>query len=107
MKSAVLFGGTGFIGTHLAQHLLKHDLAEIIFLVNVKPAPDFPLQSTTQSALQSGRVVYVEHDVRKAIPADILPSQSDLVFNLAAVHREPGHVAGNTSKQTCWVQKMF
>ena len=93
MKSAVLFGGTGFIGTHLTQHLLKHDLAEIIFLVDVKPAPDFPYSRQLQSALQSGRVVYVKHDVRKAIPAGILPSQIEVVFNLAAIHREPGHVA--------------
>ena len=93
MKSVVLFGGTGFIGTHLTQHLLKHDLAEIIFLVDVKPPPDFPYSRQLQSGLRSGKVVYIEHDVRKAIPAGILPSQVGTVFNLAAIHREPGHAA--------------
>lgn len=93
IKSAVLFGGTGFIGTHLAQHLLRENLAETIVLVDLKPPPDSPYSRQLQSALKSGRVCYVEHDVRKPVPAGILPLKADLVFNLAAVHREPGHAA--------------
>ena len=92
MKTVVLFGGTGFIGTHLAQHLLSHDLAETIYLVDLNEARDLSYTQLLQSGIRSGRVIFVEYDVRKPIPADLLPQRVDLVFNLAAIHREPGHV---------------
>jgi nucleoside-diphosphate-sugar epimerase len=38
-------------------------------------------------------VVFVEHDVRKPVPSGLLPQKTDIVFNLAAIHREPGHSA--------------
>jgi nucleoside-diphosphate-sugar epimerase len=91
MKTVVLFGGTGFIGTHLTQHLLKQNLAESIVLVDLQPPRDAPYTRTLREGLASGRVVYVAHDVRAPIPPGLLPAQADLVFNLAAVHREPGH----------------
>jgi len=93
MKSVVIFGGTGFIGTHLAQHLLTRDLAESIFLVDIAPPRDFPYSRQLQSALKSGRAVYVQHDVRQCVPQGLLPQKAELVFNLAAIHREPGHAA--------------
>jgi hypothetical protein len=43
------------------------------------------------SALRSGMASYVALDVREPIRASALPKRADLVFNLAAVHREPGH----------------
>lgn len=92
MKSVVLFGGTGFIGTHLAQHLLDHHLAESIFLVDLQEPRDFPYTRLLQSGIKSGKVVFVEHDVRKPVPTALLPVKADVVFNLAAVHREPGHL---------------
>jgi nucleoside-diphosphate-sugar epimerase len=93
MKTVVLFGGTGFIGTHLAQHLLEHNLAETIYLVDLNGARDFPYSQLLQSGLHSGRVFFVAHDVRKPVPLDLIPDKADVVFNLAAVHREPGHNA--------------
>lgn len=93
MKTVVLFGGTGFIGTHLTQYLLSHNLAEIIYLVDLNGPRDAPYTQPLQSGLSSGKVIYVPHDVRKAVPSGLLPEQADLIFNLAAVHREPGHRA--------------
>ncbi len=43
--------------------------------------------------LKGGDVEYVRWDVRQPIPASLLPPHADIVFNLAAVHREPGHEA--------------
>jgi nucleoside-diphosphate-sugar epimerase len=91
MKTVVLFGGTGFIGTHLTQHLLRQNLAESIVLVDLQQPRDLPYARLLQQGLESGKLVYVEHDVRTPIPPGLLPDQADLVFNLAAVHREPGH----------------
>jgi GlcNAc-P-P-Und epimerase len=93
MKTVVLFGGTGFIGTHLTQHLLKQNLAETIFLVDLNGPREAPYTQLLRSGLESGRVVFVAHDVRKPVPVNILPDAADVVFNLAAVHREPGHRA--------------
>jgi nucleoside-diphosphate-sugar epimerase len=91
MKSVVLFGGTGFIGTHLTQHLLAHNLAENVVLVDFNPPRYLPYTQLLQSGLKAGKVSYVKHDLRRPIPAGLLPEQVDLIFNLAAVHREPGH----------------
>jgi GlcNAc-P-P-Und epimerase len=92
MKTVVLFGGTGFIGTHLAQHLLKHNLAETIYLVDLNEPRDFPHTRLLDSGLKSGRVVFAAHDIRRPVPPGILPDKADVIFNLAAVHREPGHL---------------
>jgi nucleoside-diphosphate-sugar epimerase len=53
MKTVVLFGGTGFIGTHLAQHLLKHNLAETIYLVDLNEPCDCPYTRLLNSGLRS------------------------------------------------------
>ena len=92
MKTAVVFGGTGFLGTHLAQHLLQHELAESICLVDLNGPRDLPYAPLLSSGLISGRVIFVEHDVRKPIPSGLLPDKADAVFNFAAIHREPGHL---------------
>lgn len=91
MDTVVLFGGTGFIGTHLTQHLLKGNLAKTIFLIDLNEPRDLSYAQLLQSGLRSGKVVFVSHDVRKPISKSVLPGRADLIFNLAAVHREPGH----------------
>lgn len=92
MKKVVLFGGTGFIGTHLAQHLLRHGLAERIYLVDSNEPRHFSYTQLLEEGLESGQVMFVEHDVRLPVPLDLLPGPVDVIFNLAAVHREPGHM---------------
>ncbi|MGD0798073.1 MAG: NAD(P)-dependent oxidoreductase [Acidobacteriaceae bacterium] len=94
MKSVVVFGGTGFIGTHLAQHLMACNLAETIYLVDLNQPRDHPYTQILQSGLKSGKAIFVAHDVRKPIPSGLLPDRTDVVFNLAAIHREPGHLPG-------------
>lgn len=92
MKKVVLFGGTGFIGTHLVQHFLLHGLAETIYLVDLNEPRAFPYTQVLEAGLKSGQIVFVKHDVRKPVPAGLLPDHADMIFNLAAVHREPGHL---------------
>jgi len=82
-KNCVIFGGTGFIGRHLATYLLNEVGAEKVYLADIKPLPpESPL---------TGRVVYVQCDVREKIVSDLLPEDVDLIANFAAIHREPGH----------------
>lgn len=88
----VIFGGTGFIGTHMAQHWLREDLASRVVLVDIHPPRNEPYAGLLQDGLRTGRVEFVSWDVRRPIPGDLLPP-ADVVFNFAAVHREPGHEA--------------
>lgn len=90
-KEVVIFGGTGFIGTHLTQHWLREGLARRIVLVDLHPPRDASYCAELQAGLKTGRVEYRCWDVRKPIPPSLLPAKADLAFNLAAVHREPGH----------------
>lgn len=91
MKVAVLFGGTGFIGTHIAQQLLSDTSLEKIYLVDHRAPSLASYANALNHALSMGKAVFVPHDVRRTVPLDFLTSTPDLVFNLAAVHREPGH----------------
>jgi GlcNAc-P-P-Und epimerase len=89
--TCVLFGGTGFIGTHFARFLLDNDLARNIILVDIE-APGKALWScATTAALQDERVSYVGKDVCRPIQCTDIPEQVDLILNFAATHREPGH----------------
>lgn len=91
-QTVVLFGGTGFIGTHLAMYWLRENLAQKVVLVDLNPPRTGPWTAPLQRELEAGRAEFVRCDVREKIPAALLP-KAGLIFNLAAVHREPGHEA--------------
>jgi nucleoside-diphosphate-sugar epimerase len=92
MKNVVIFGGTGFIGTHLSQFLLDDLAVQEIVLADLNPPRNESYTANLQKALASGRVRYLNCDVRQPLPLVALP-HADVIFNLAAVHREPGHLA--------------
>ena len=74
----VVFGGAGFIGTHLLRRL-RDNTSEALVSADLKP-PEVPL----------GGVRYVDCDVRS--PIRITTGEPvTRVYNLAAVHRTPGH----------------
>jgi GlcNAc-P-P-Und epimerase len=90
-ENCVLFGGTGFIGTHFARFLLAHNLAKTVTLADIEP-PNKPLWSAVaRKALNDPRVRYLPIDVCSPISHADLPEHADLVLNFAAIHREPGH----------------
>ena len=90
-RRCVLFGGTGFIGTHVATHLLLSGRVEQVWLVDVRPTPSVKWPHELQAEQQKGRVHCLTLDVRRPITHAELPPEAELVVNLAAVHREPGH----------------
>lgn len=85
----IIFGGSGFIGTHLI-HLLKETKpeAKIYCLDIVMPGEEGVVPGIVE---KNKGVTYERIDVRKAIEWDIETTDEDVVFNLAAVHRTPGH----------------
>ena len=87
----IIFGGSGFIGTHLI-HLLKSDCVKqgdkIYDLDIVMPGEEGVVPGIVE---KNEGVEYIRLDVRKPIDFDFTPTPNDIIFNLAAVHRTPGH----------------
>ena len=79
--SAVIFGGTGYIGRNCAKRLADRKIFNRIILADIRRA-EFPLPP---------RVEFQECDVRKPILPQLGGLKPDWIFNFAAVHREPGH----------------
>jgi GlcNAc-P-P-Und epimerase len=83
MNQCILFGGSGFIGTHLAKHFLKTGRFQHVHLADIAP---------TQLGNTPG-ISYSQTDVRGTIPTSLISTSPQWIFNLAAIHREPGHEA--------------
>jgi len=81
MSSCVIFGGSGFIGTHMARHFLKTGRFQQVYLADIAPTTLHKLSGVSYSCI----------DVRRAIPARLMSETPEWIFNLAAIHREPGH----------------
>ena len=92
----IITGGTGFIGTHLT-NLIKerYPEAKVYNLDIVKPGTPNPVVKNYKPAVKDGETlqsVFVECDIRKPIGSlPFTPTEEDIIFNFAAVHRTPGH----------------
>ena len=92
----IITGGTGFIGTHLTNLIKEHYLdAQVWNLDIVKPGTPNPVVKDYKPVLCEGQTLqstYVECDIRKPIgDLPFTPTEDDIIFNFAAVHRTPGH----------------
>ncbi|WP_443190920.1 NAD-dependent epimerase/dehydratase family protein [Pseudomonas indica] len=90
MPCAVIFGGSGFIGSFFADFLISQAIVDKVYLVDIEPLQVKP--SAFRCSLIDGRpdIEYVQGDVRRCIDLQI-PDSVELIANFAAVHREPGH----------------
>lgn len=84
MNNCIIFGGTGFIGSHFAKYLLTNNIVEHVYLADIRPIRPF-------FEFDNDRVSFVEIDVRTYINKNLFLPQIDLILNFAAIHREPGH----------------
>lgn len=94
----IITGGTGFIGTHLTNLIKKrYPDAQIYNLDIVKPGTPNPVVKDYKSALQDDQELqstFIEYDIRMPIEnLPFTPTENDVIFNFAAVHRTPGHEA--------------
>lgn len=85
MTNAIIFGGTGYVGTWTWKRL--YDRFDRLILADVKP-PTEPLPE---------KAVYVACDVRRPLAPQLTAlgqpfgGSGDWIFHYSAVHREPGH----------------
>lgn len=80
MNKHIIFGGSGFIGSHLVRELKQRGITDITIADIEEPRRSDMFDGTR----------FVRCDVREPIPADIISGPA-IVVNLAAVHRTPGH----------------
>ena len=103
----IITGGTGFIGTHLA-NLIKEqdenarvwnldivDPEKLDHMTDLKEIEDYTTIKQWKSPVRDGETrksTFVYCDVRKPIEnLPFTPTPDDIIFNFAAVHRTPGH----------------
>ena len=78
MNNVIIFGGSGFIGTHLSKFLLQSGFADKVFVVDIR-----------EPRFEDERLVHLPYDITQ--PFDGGAAKFDIVYNLAAVHVTPGH----------------
>ena len=87
---AVLFGGTGFIGSFFARFLVDGGHFERVYVVDRQPVAAIASRWRRAWLTDVPAIVFVEADVREPL-AWTPPEPVALIGNFAAVHREPGH----------------
>jgi len=90
IMKAVIFGGSGFIGSHFSQYLLENNIVEQIIVADIAPLDKNRITDLYSSYVSQGKVVFHNIDVRKEVSL-IVEGTVSLIVNFAAVHREPGH----------------
>jgi nucleoside-diphosphate-sugar epimerase len=90
MNTAVLFGGSGFIGSHFSQFLLYNNIVQKIVVADIAPLDENRITASYAFYVSQGKITFVNTDVRQVIclKAD---DKVGLIANFAAIHREPGH----------------
>ncbi|WP_379964990.1 NAD-dependent epimerase/dehydratase family protein [Epilithonimonas sp. UC225_85] len=74
-----IFGGSGFIGTHLVNYLKNIQPDSKIYNLDIKENN------------HNGQSVFISCDVRSEIDINVSVSVDDIIFNFSAVHTTPGH----------------
>jgi GlcNAc-P-P-Und epimerase len=81
---AIVFGGAGFIGTHLLDLLVGSGKYNRVISVDIN-----------EPRMRTDGVEYLFHDVRTPLDPELGGGLSADIFNLAAVHVTPGHLDGD------------
>jgi len=86
-----LYGGAGFIGQHLASSILSRSDRDSVTLLDLLSPQEQGLRVPLQPFLDDGRLSAVKADVRDYSQLQATSDAFDVMVNLAAICREPGH----------------
>ena len=92
MKCAVIFGGTGFIGSFFSKYLLDNKIVDKVYLFDHETIDSKASEYRKRLIRNKNNLIYVEGDVRNKINNFSPDEDVYIIGNFAAVHREPGHV---------------
>ncbi|RME57184.1 NAD(P)-dependent oxidoreductase [Candidatus Parcubacteria bacterium] len=90
----VIFGGTGFIGSHFAKIILEEKIVDKVVLADLKPVDLKRFNYLLSQYMESGQIEFAQCDVRDVRSFDSIQlddGEVSLVANFAAIHREPGY----------------
>lgn len=86
LKTAIIFGGSGYIGTNMLTFLMKENVFSRYLVCDIKEMNEFNFD-------KESNISFKKIDVRQ--PIDLALTNFDKtnswIFNFAAIHREPGH----------------
>ena len=91
IKTAVIFGGTGFIGSFFSKALLDKKLFNKIYLVDLDDISEKDFHFRKKFLQGDKRINFIRGDVRKNLDDLPIKDEINLICNFAAIHREPGH----------------
>ena len=87
MKRVLISGGSGFIGHHIIEHILKHTDWEIVSMDRLSVSGNYNRLSDLDCwGEEYGRVSFVHHDLRSAVNAQVASriGEIDYILHLAA-----------------------
>ena len=79
MNDVIIFGGSGFIGSHLIKYLNTNGVIPLVCDIIEKPL------------LKNLRYNFRCIDVRKPFDIDLSDKNVSIIYNLAAISKSPGH----------------
>tara|TARA_R110000744_G_scaffold31677_4_gene74364 strand:+ start:418 stop:1404 length:987 start_codon:yes stop_codon:yes gene_type:complete len=84
MKTAIVFGGSGYIGRNMLSFFLKEKIFDKYIICDIRELKGFK---------EENRVRFLRVDVRNKINFEFenINEEQSWIFNFAAIHREPGH----------------
>ena len=91
MRKIIITGGFGFIGVNFIEYLLNNKLCEKIYVIDMNKPIDKYLESKIDKFINEKKIIFINHDIRKPINQYEALKDINLIINLAAVHRMPGH----------------
>jgi len=86
-----IYGGSGFIGQHLAFSILSRCSGDRVYCLDIQSPKEAGWKSPIAPFIGAGRLSYVKTDVRNRTQMLESARSFDVIVNLAAIHREPGH----------------
>lgn len=91
MAEWAIYGGSGFIGQHLAFSILSACAGDRVYCLDIQSPEEAGWRAPIEQFIGTGRLTYVETDVRNRSQMAESARNFDVIVNLAAIHREPGH----------------
>lgn len=90
MKNIVVFGGSGFVGLNFIQYLIINKKFEHIYSVDIQDPLENYRKKQYEKLKENKKIIFIQKDIRETL-LNLDIKDVDLIIDLAAIHKEPGH----------------